>query len=145
MAILGGSSDRNSMQVFTYSSEEGHSVVGMTEAAMMEMGLFEGDIVSIKGKRGKKTMASVAMLSDVDVATLSDGSSEAAGIGMSSDAMKNAGVRAGDKVTVASAPNVKFGKAILISPMANSLKLAGISEETMTDDNGDEEIGRAHV
>ena len=81
MAILGGSSDRNSMQVFTYSSEEGHSVVGMTEAVMMEMGLFEGDTVSIKGKRGKKTMASVAILSDVDVSTLSDGSSEGAAIG----------------------------------------------------------------
>lgn len=138
MAILGGSSDRNSMQVFTYSGEEGHSVVGMTETAMMEMGLFEGDTVSIKGKRGKKTMASVAVLSELDVSALSDGSSDVAAIGMSSDAMKNAGVRAGDKVTVAPAPNVKFGKAVLISPMANSLKLAGIDEETMSDDNGDE-------
>jgi len=138
MAILGGSSDRNSMQVFTYSGEEGHSVVGMTETAMMEMGLFEGDTVSIKGKRGKKTMASVAVLSEQDVSALSDGSSDIAAIGMSSDAMKNAGVRAGDKVTVAPAPNVKFGKAVLISPMANSLKLAGIDEETMSDDNGDE-------
>ena len=47
MAILGGSSDRNSMQVFTYSGEEGHSVVGMTETAMMEMGLFEGEEVNV--------------------------------------------------------------------------------------------------
>uniref|UniRef100_A0A7S4EEC5 Cell division cycle protein 48 n=1 Tax=Pseudo-nitzschia australis TaxID=44445 RepID=A0A7S4EEC5_9STRA len=138
MAILGGSNDRNAMQVFKYSGEEGHSVVGMTEAAMMEMGLFEGDTVSIKGKRGKKTMASVAVLSETDVTALSDGSSDAAAIGMSIDAMKNSGVRAGDKVTVTAAPNVKFGKAVLISPMANSLKLAGIDAETITDDNGDE-------
>jgi len=138
MAILGGSSGRNSMQVFTYSSDEGHSVVGITEDAMMEMELFDGDTISIKGKRGKKTMASVAVMSELDVSALSDGSSDVAAIGMSSDAMKNAGVRAGDKVTVAPAPNVKFGKAVLILPMANSLKLAAIDEETMTDDNDDD-------
>mmetsp|Transcript_40102 Transcript_40102/g.45269 ORF Transcript_40102/g.45269 Transcript_40102/m.45269 type:complete len:940 (-) Transcript_40102:241-3060(-) len=138
MAILGGSSGRNSMQVFTYSSDEGHSVVGITEEAMMEMELFDGDTISIKGKRGKKTMASVAVMSELDVSALSDGSSDVAAIGMSSDAMKNAGVRAGDKVTVAPAPNVKFGKAVLILPMANSLKLAAIDEETMTDDNDDD-------
>jgi len=138
MAILGGSSDRNSLQVFTYSSDEGHSVVGMSEEAMTEMGLFEGDTISIKGKRGKKTMASVAILSELDVSALSDGSSDASAIGMSTDAMKNTGVRAGDKVTIAAAPNIKFGKAVLILPMANSLKLAGIDEETMTDDSGEE-------
>jgi len=137
VAILGGLNGRNSMQVFKYSGEEGHSVVGVTEAALMEMELFEGDTVSIKGKRGRKTMASVAILSKTDVAALSDGSSDVEAIGMSIDAMKNAGVRAGDKVTVTPAPNVKFGKAVLISPMANSLKLAGIDEETMTDENGD--------
>jgi len=137
VAILGGSNGRNSMQVFKYSGEEGHSVVGMTESAMTEMGLFEGDTVSIKGKRGKRTMASVAILSETDVAALSDGSSDSAAIGMSNDAMKNASVRAGDKVTVTPAPNVKFGKTILVLPMANSLKLAGIDEETMTDENGD--------
>lgn len=136
-AILGGSSDRNSMQVFKYSSEEGHSVVGMIEATMMDIGLFEGDTIFIKGKRGRKTVASIAALSELDVSALSDGNSDVAAIGMSSDAMKNAGVRAGDKVTIAAAPNIKFGKAVLISPMLNSLKLAGIDEETMTDDNGD--------
>lgn len=133
MAILGGSSDRNSMQVFSYSSDEGHSVVGITEAAMEEMGLFEGDTVSIKGKRGKKTMASVAILDDTDVTSLADGSSESSAIGMSPDAMRNAGVRAGDKVTIVAAPNVKFGKAVLILPTAESLELAGV--EKMEDAN----------
>ncbi|KAG7336484.1 cell division cycle protein 48 [Nitzschia inconspicua] len=129
MAILGSSNDRNSMQVFKYSSEEGHSVVGMAEAAMMEMGLFEGDTVSIKGKRGKKTLGSVAALSEIDITALSDGGTETSAIGMSSDAMKNVGVRAGDKVTITPAPNVKFGKAVLILPTANSLKLAGINDQ----------------
>jgi transitional endoplasmic reticulum ATPase len=134
MAILGGSNDRNAMSVFTYSSEEGHTVVGITEAAMDEMGLFEGDIVSIKGKRGKKTMASVALLSDSDVTALTDGEkSESSAIGMSMDAMRNAGVRAGDKVTVVPAPNVKFGKAVLVLPKAESLQLVGV--ENMDDAN----------
>jgi len=133
MAILAGSNDRNSMHVFSYSSEEGHTVVGLTGTAMEEMGLFEGDTVSIKGKRGKKTMASVVVLDSSDVTALSDGSSESSAIGMSVDAMRNAGVRAGDKVTVVPAPNVKFGKAVLILPTAESLKLAGV--DNMEDGN----------
>jgi transitional endoplasmic reticulum ATPase len=133
MAILAGSNERNSMQVFSYSSDEGHTVVGLTEAAMEEMGLFEGDTVSIKGKRGKKTMASVVVIDQSDVTALSDGSQESIAIGMSVDAMRNAGVRAGDKVTVVPAPNVKFGKAVLILPTAESLKLAGV--DNMEDGN----------
>lgn len=128
MAILGGSKDRNSMQVFSYSSDEGHTVVGLTASAMDEMGLFEGDTVSIKGKRGKKTMASVAILDESDITALADGTSESSAIGMSVDAMRNAGVRAGDKVSVVPAPNVKFGKAVMILPTAESLKLAGVSD-----------------
>jgi len=133
MAILGGSNDKNSMNVFSYSSDEGHTVVGMTEAAMEEMGLFEGDTVTIKGKRGKKTMASVAVVAQSDVTALADGGAESTAIGMSMDAMKNAGVRSGDKVTVTAAPNVKFGKAVLILPTAESMELAGV--ENMDDAN----------
>ena len=126
MAILSGSTGRNSMQVFSYDSEEGHSVVGMSENALSEMGLFEGDTVSIKGKRGKKTMASVAIVSDSDVSALADGQGKFQQIGMSSDAMKNAGVRAGDAVTVVPASNVKFGKSILVLPYQDSLATAGV-------------------
>lgn len=127
-AILEGASGRNSMQVFSYSSGEGHSVVGITEEAMLTMGLFEGDMVSIKGKRGKKTVASVATVAEIDASSLADGSSSLNHIGMSVDAMKNAGVRAGDKVTVVPAPNVKFGKAVLILPYADSLSSAGVEK-----------------
>ncbi|CAJ1938328.1 unnamed protein product [Cylindrotheca closterium] len=130
MAILGGSSDRNSMEVFSYSSDDGHSVVGITESAMEEMGLFEGDTVSIKGKRGKKTLASVAVLDESDMMS---GSPDSSAIGMSGDTMKNAGVRVGDKVSIVAAPNVKFGKAVLILPTAESLELAGV--ENMDDAN----------
>lgn len=128
MAIMSGSMGRNTMQVFAYNSDEGHSVVGMTEEALDEAGLFEGDIVSIKGKRGKKTMASVAMVSVSDVSALADGKGQSkfSHIGMSVDAMKNAGVRSGDSVTVVPAPNVKFGKTVLILPYKDSLASVGV-------------------
>jgi transitional endoplasmic reticulum ATPase len=134
-AILGGAEGRSAMQVFAYDSEEGHSVVGMTEAALEEMGLFEGDTVSIKGKRGKKTVASVAIVADVDVSALQDGAGQPLqSIGMSLDAMKNAAVRAGDTVTVVPVPNVKFGKAVLILPYQDSLASLGVEDANVFDD-----------
>ena len=106
-AILGGSSARNSLQVIQYDDTElGHTVVGMSPSTMEDMGLFDGDTVHIKGKRGKSTMATVS-------------TAESSGLAMSADAMKNAGVRAGDQVTVVPAPHVKFGKAVLILPYAD--------------------------
>lgn len=133
MAILGESVGRSACQVFSYDAGgEGHSVVGMTAVAMEEMGLFEGDTVAIKGKRGRKTMASVAILDSADVSVLKDGAGKPlSAIGMTMDAMKNVAVRAGDTVTVTAAPNVKFGKAILILPYRDSLKQAGVDTENM--------------
>ena len=109
---------------------------------MEHLGLFDGDTVSIRGKRGRKTMATVAMIPDTDVSALDSGISSSTkkkveeedddgtyrgSIGMTQDAMKNAGVRAGDAVTVTPAPDVKFGKATLILPYKDSLDEAGIS------------------
>jgi transitional endoplasmic reticulum ATPase len=133
MAIMGGAVGRSACQVFSYDdrSGQGHSVVGMTAAALEELGLFEGDTVAIKGKRGKKTMASVAVIDAADVSVLKDGAGQPlSAIGMTADAMKNAAVRAGDTVTVTAAPNVKFGKAILILPYRESLTQAGVDTET---------------
>ena len=68
----------------------------MTESAMEHLGIFDGDTVSIKGKRGRKTMATVAMIPDTDISALDasvtknvgeDGSFHGA-IGMTQDAMK---------------------------------------------------------
>ena len=101
---------------------------------MMELGVFDGDSVSIKGKRGKKTMATVAMVSDADAASLSTGNSDSSildgclTVGMTPDAMKNAGVRAGDAVKVTPAPDVKFGKNVLILPYEDSLTSAGVQD-----------------
>lgn len=131
-AIMGQSKSTNTMKVFIYSDEEndgGHSVVGMTENAMETLGVFDGDTVSIKGKRGKKTIATVAMVSDSDVASLGGSGSmldDCLTVGMSPDAMKNAGVRAGDAVKVLPAPDVKFGKNVLILPYEESLDSAGV-------------------
>lgn len=117
-------------KVFSYQSDEGHSVVGMTETAMESMGLFDGDTVAIKGKRGKSTVVTVATLSDTDVSALADTSQ--GGLAMSADTMRNAGVRAGDQVTVVPAPDVKFGKAILILPYGDSLASANIEAGSET-------------
>lgn len=123
-AILSASkAAANSLSVFLYDANDGHSVVGMTESAMEHLGIFDGDTVSIKGKRGRKTMATVAMILDSDVSALdasiiatkkTDRKSSSSGddvtfygaIGMTQDAMKNAGVRSGDKVIVSSASDV---------------------------------------
>ena len=146
-AILSsGPPTKNSLSVFLHDANDGHTVVGMTEGAMEHLGLFDGDTVSIRGKRGRKTMATVAMIPDTDVSALDSGISSSTkkkveeedddgtyrgSIGMTQDAMKNAGVRAGDAVTVTPAPDVKFGKATLILPYKDSLDEAGIS---MADD-----------
>jgi transitional endoplasmic reticulum ATPase len=139
MAILGNAAGRSACQVFNYGdSVEGHSVVGMTEESLEELGLFEGDTVNIKGKRGKKTLASVAIVQEADISTLRDGGGKNLNaIGMTRDAMKNSGVRAGDTVTVTAAPSVKFGKAVLILPYSESLKQANIddTEEAKIFDN----------
>lgn len=126
------------MKVYSYAEDDsGHSVVGMTESAMLSLGVFDGDTVFVKGKRGKKTVATVAMVSDGDAASLAtassnkdDGERELT-IGMTSDAMKNAGVRAGDSVKVTPAPDVKFGKNVLILPYEDSIK--SVSEEDMAE------------
>jgi transitional endoplasmic reticulum ATPase len=135
-AILSAST-ANTLSVFLYDANDGHSVVGMTESAMEHLGIFDGDTVSIKGKRGRKTMATVAMISDSDVSALdasvtstktdsSGGTVFHGAIGMTQDAMKNAGVRSGDKVIVTPASDVKFGRAVLILPYGDSASEAGI-------------------
>ena len=134
MAILGRAEGRSACQVFPYDTDEGHSVVGMTATAMEELGLFENDTVSIKGKRGQSTLVSVATLESADVSILQDGAGQPLNaIGMPADAMKNAAVRAGDTVTVVPAPNVKFGKAVLILPYQESL-------DTLDDDDDEVNI-----
>lgn len=129
-AILGGSKSKNTMKVYLYSDNEnsGHSVVGMTETAMAELSIFDGDTIYIKGKRGKKTTGTVATVSDTDAASLSATASASTSVldgcltlGMTTDAMKNAGVRAGDAVKITPAPDVKFGKNVLILPYQDSI------------------------
>lgn len=126
-AILKGSTGSNAMQVYHVSEEasNGHTVVGMTERAMETLGIFDGDTVSVKGKRGKKTVVTVAVVSESDASLLGD-ASDKGGIGMSMDTMKNVGVRAGDTVHVTAHPHVKFGKTVLILPYKDSLEQAKV-------------------
>eukprot|EP00578_Thalassiosira_sp_NH16_P014836 CAMPEP_0181126966 /NCGR_PEP_ID=MMETSP1071-20121207/27930_1 /TAXON_ID=35127 /ORGANISM="Thalassiosira sp., Strain NH16" /LENGTH=935 /DNA_ID=CAMNT_0023212641 /DNA_START=50 /DNA_END=2857 /DNA_ORIENTATION=+ len=149
-AIL-SSSTKNSLSVFLYDADDGHTVVGMTESAMEHLGIFDGDTVSIKGKRGRKTVATVAMIPDGDVSALDAGATKAAteddgtyrgAVGMTHDAMKNAGVRAGDGVAVTPAPDVKFGKAVLVLPYGDSAEEAGVD---MSDDAQSDELFETYL
>jgi transitional endoplasmic reticulum ATPase len=130
MAILGRAEGRSACQVFSYdndASQQGHSVVGMTAEALEELGLFEGDTIHLKGKRGKRTVASVAVVEPTDVSVLRDGQGQRLhAIGLTADARRNVAVRAGDTVTVTPAPDVKFGKNVLLLPYRESLNAAGI-------------------
>lgn len=97
-------------------------MVGLTPSSMEQLGLFEGDTVFIKGKRGRKTMASVAAIEETSVQMLAGGSSsDSVAMAMSKDGLKNAGVRAGDSVSVTAAPHVKFGKSVYILPFTESV------------------------
>lgn len=92
-------------------------MVGLSSEAMEALGLFDGDAVRIRGKRGRSTVVSIAQW---------DGSSSGGEegrwpIAMTSDTMRNAGVRAGDSVTVVAAPDVKFGKTVLVLPFQESI------------------------
>ena len=81
-------------------------------------GVIDGDTVATKGKHGKETMATMAMILDADVTALNasvivlaeEGTLYLGAIGMVHDAMKKVGVRSGDRVTVHPAPDVAFGR-----------------------------------
>lgn len=79
-------------------------------------------------------MATVAMIPDSDISALDTSGDSSFAIGMTQDAMKNAGVRAGDGVTVTPAPDVKFGKAVLILPYGDSVDEAFGSSEEQSDE-----------
>jgi len=120
MAIL-GSSSRNSMKVYPISEKasDGHTVVGMTEDSMTLLGIFDGDTVAVKGKRGSQTIATVVTVPDSDATSL--GGAGGMSIALTTDAMKNTNVRDGDSVTVTPAPDIPFGKSILLAVYADSM------------------------
>lgn len=118
MAILGSTNDKSTCVVEPYEDGEGHSVVGMSAVAMAALELFEGDSVRIRGKRGRSTVVSIVEWEQASTPIGDDGKWPVA---MTSDTMRNAGVRAGDSVTVVPAPDVKFGKSVLILPYQESL------------------------
>ena len=76
--------------------------------------------LATKGKRGKKTMATVAIIPGMNVSALNASVSTLAGdrtpycgtICMTCDAMKNAGVRSGVRITIRLATDVALGKTV---------------------------------
>jgi anaerobic selenocysteine-containing dehydrogenase len=81
-AILTSSTTKNTLVVVEAPNAVGHTVVGLSEATMENLEIFEGDSVQLKGKRGKTTVATVVQ---------EEHGGE--GITLTTDAMKNAGVR----------------------------------------------------
>jgi transitional endoplasmic reticulum ATPase len=123
-AIMTKSAGKNSMQVYLYGDTDNHSLCALPSETMSSLNLFDGDTISIRGKRGKKTLGTCT---SVD-------STGAAGIGLSPDAMKNAGVRSGDDVTVTPHPDLKFGKAVLILPYGDSFSAEDAPDVDLFDD-----------
>eukprot|EP00520_Triparma_pacifica_P006446 CAMPEP_0118644108 /NCGR_PEP_ID=MMETSP0785-20121206/6756_1 /TAXON_ID=91992 /ORGANISM="Bolidomonas pacifica, Strain CCMP 1866" /LENGTH=841 /DNA_ID=CAMNT_0006535831 /DNA_START=108 /DNA_END=2629 /DNA_ORIENTATION=- len=122
-AILSSSSTKNTLRVVSSppGSDVGHNVVGLSEEAMEALEVFEGDVVLLKGKRGKSTVGTVAAVEQDETASGGEGVlAGLPGISLNADAMKNAGVRAGDAVTCVG-QEVKFGKAVLILPFKDSM------------------------
>jgi len=90
----------------------GHGIVTLSSSKMEELGLFDGDTIHLKGKRTKKTVATV-----IETTTYSSKDE----IKMNRDTMKNLSVKAGDKVTIKPLDDVKFGKKIYVLPYKDSL------------------------
>ncbi|GMH97730.1 hypothetical protein TrST_g162 [Triparma strigata] len=120
MAIMEQGRTKNTLTVIQTppSAQGGHNIIGLTPSAMESLELFEGDTVLLKGKRGKNTVATCSLIEEDVASEAATGSvtDDLKKVSLSNDCMKNIAVRPGDAVQVTPAPDVKFGKAVLILP-----------------------------
>lgn len=89
-----------------------NSVISLSSQKMEELGLFRGDTVVIKGKKGKLTVC-IALVED----DMENGS-----IRMNKVVRKNLRVRLGDLVTVNAAGDVPYGSKIHVLPIDDSIE-----------------------
>mmetsp|Transcript_11602 Transcript_11602/g.20607 ORF Transcript_11602/g.20607 Transcript_11602/m.20607 type:complete len:807 (+) Transcript_11602:2296-4716(+) len=94
------------------ATSDDNSVIAISPAKMEELDLFRGDVVSIKGKRGKDTVCVV----------LAEDDCEDHQVKMNKVVRKNLRVRLGDVVTVTACPGVEFGKRIHILPIDDTIE-----------------------
>ena len=89
--------------------------------------------LATKGKRGKKTIATVAMIPDADVSALNTSVAVLAGdktpycgaISTTHDAMKTVEVWSRDHITVRPALDVAFDKVVLVLPFRDVVARRG--------------------
>jgi transitional endoplasmic reticulum ATPase len=89
-----------------------NSVISLSSQKMEELGLFRGDSVLIKGKKGKSTVCIALVEEDIE-----NGS-----IRINKVVRKNLRVRLGDLVTVNAAANVPYGSKIHVLPIDDSIE-----------------------
>lgn len=94
------------------STVDDNSAVYMTQSKMDELQLFRGDVVLIKGKRGRTTVC-IALADD----TCDDGT-----VRMNKCVRKNLRVRLADLVTVSGCGDIPYGKHIHVLPLDDTIE-----------------------
>ena len=93
-------------------ANDDNSVVAMNETRMSELGLFRGDTVLLKGKRGHETVCLV----------LSDDTVDEGSIRMNKCVRKNLRVRLSDLVTVNPCPDLPYGERVHVLPIDDTIE-----------------------
>ena len=94
------------------STNDDNSVVCLSNEKMEELGLFRGDTVLIKGKKGKTTIC----------IALTENNMEIGSIRMNKVVRKNLRVRLGDLVTVNGCADVPYGSRIHVLPIDDTIE-----------------------
>nr|AHL28477.1 chloroplast cell division cycle 48 protein [Chromera velia] len=94
------------------SLADDHSIVSVSPKKMKELGLFNGDIVRLKGRKQKYSVATVAV----------DKSLDDDRILMSKFARRNLRVHLGDAVSLQPMPSLKYGREVIILPFGDTME-----------------------
>lgn len=93
-------------------TNDDNSVVALSHEKMAELGLFRGDTVLLKGKRGKETVCIV----------LADETVDNGSIRMNKVVRKNLRVRLSDLVTLTNCPDIPYGERIHVLPIDDTIE-----------------------
>ncbi|KAL7671567.1 hypothetical protein ACOME3_006461 [Neoechinorhynchus agilis] len=107
----------NRVIVEDLQGDDCNSVINLSRSRMETLGLYRGDVVSIRGKKRRETVANV-MFSD-------ESSSPSSGddyIQMNKVVRNNLRVKLGDIVSVTPNPNVEYGRRVHILPIKDSIE-----------------------
>ena len=110
-AILTKKMTPNSLLVDDAPSDDS-STIALSPAKMEELGLYDGDIVLLKGKKRKNTIAVVNKDEEVDDHKVQ----------MTKVIRSNVRLRLGDTVDITPFPNVKYAKAVQVLPFADTVE-----------------------